>query len=71
MSSSEWKEFFDFTSHILYLFVAFMSGVVMGYILECKKWRVNFMKELTIKSIIVFSLIISWIIWGINNAYPS
>ena len=32
ITTTEWLEFIAFTSHILYLFVAFMSGVILGYV---------------------------------------
>ncbi len=33
MTTTEWIEFIDFVSETLYMFVAFMSGVVLGYVL--------------------------------------
>jgi hypothetical protein len=32
MTTSEWMLFIEFTSHMLYMFVAFMCGVLIGYI---------------------------------------
>jgi hypothetical protein len=31
-TTSEWMEFINFTSHMLYMFVAFMCGVLIGYL---------------------------------------
>jgi len=31
MTTSEWLEFVEFTSQILWLFVSWMSGVLLGY----------------------------------------
>jgi hypothetical protein len=32
MTTSDWLIFFDFVSHVLYMFVAFMCGIIIGYI---------------------------------------
>jgi len=32
MTSTEWLELIEFTSHILYLWVSFMCGLVLGYV---------------------------------------
>jgi hypothetical protein len=32
MTNSEWLEVIQFTSHMLYMFVAFMCGIIIGYI---------------------------------------
>ena len=32
MTTTEWIEFIEFTSHVLYMFVAFMCGLIIGYI---------------------------------------
>lgn len=32
MTSEDWIIFIDFTSHVLYMFVAFMCGIIIGYI---------------------------------------
>ena len=29
----EWSEFFDFIASILYLYVAWLSGILLGYII--------------------------------------
>jgi len=31
MTTNDWIEFILFTSHMLYMFVAFMCGIVIGY----------------------------------------
>jgi hypothetical protein len=36
MTTSEWLEFINFVSHLLYFFVAFMCGLVLGYIIGFK-----------------------------------
>ncbi len=32
VNTEEWIIFINFTSHLLYMFVSFMCGVVIGYI---------------------------------------
>jgi len=32
MATEEWFIFIDFFSHVLYMFVAFMCGLIIGYI---------------------------------------
>jgi hypothetical protein len=36
MTTTDWIEFIGFISDLLYLFVAFMSGLVLGYIIGFK-----------------------------------
>ena len=36
MTTTEWIEFIDFVSDMLYMFVAFMCGLIIGYILGFK-----------------------------------
>jgi len=33
MTGEEWMIFIQFLSHILYMYVAFMSGVLLGYVI--------------------------------------
>jgi len=33
MSTEEWFIFIDFFSHMLYMFVAFMCGLIIGYLI--------------------------------------
>jgi hypothetical protein len=33
MTTTEWIEFIEFTSHMLFMLVAFMSGLIMGYMI--------------------------------------
>lgn len=33
MTTTEWIDFIEFISDLLYLFVSFMSGLVLGYII--------------------------------------
>jgi len=30
----EWSEFFNFVSSVLYLYIAWMSGIFLGYIIS-------------------------------------
>lgn len=32
MTTEEWLILIEFASHLLYMFVAFMSGVIIGYL---------------------------------------
>jgi hypothetical protein len=32
MTTTEWIDFIQFVSHILYMFIAFMCGLIIGYI---------------------------------------
>jgi hypothetical protein len=32
MTSAEWMIFIEFLSHMLYMFIAFMCGIIIGYI---------------------------------------
>jgi hypothetical protein len=32
MTTAEWLEFVDFASHELYLFIAFLCGLIIGYL---------------------------------------
>ena len=32
MSTTEWFEFIEFVSHMLYMFVAFICGLIIGYL---------------------------------------
>jgi hypothetical protein len=36
MTTTEWLEFIRFVSDLLYLFVSFMSGLVLGYMIGFK-----------------------------------
>jgi len=33
----EWNEFFNFVSSVLYLYIAWLSGILLGYIIGIKK----------------------------------
>jgi hypothetical protein len=33
MSTTEWLEFISFVSDMLYMFVAFMCGLIIGYVI--------------------------------------
>jgi hypothetical protein len=33
MTTSEWLEFVDFVSHELYLLIAFLCGLIIGYLI--------------------------------------